>query len=298
MSGKQTSGIYGIAFMIAGMAVMPFSDALSKHLVGNYDATQITWLRYMSQTCIVVPFVLYSGGFKGFRMGSFPVQITRGICMAAATILYIESLKTLPLSNAMATVFLFPLIVTAVSPFLLGEKIGPRRIVSVVAGFLGALLVIQPGTDVFQVGSLYAAGAAVTYVGYVVLTRKHAGMCSSSMMLLAPSLLGVVVLSPFVPQNWTPPSQTDLFLALGIGIIAALAHFLVILAYKFGEAPVVVPFAYSQIVMGTVLGYIVFGDFPDVITSLGITVVIASGVYISVRERASRPVFRDIRRRP
>lgn len=288
----------GIVFMLAAMTVVPFSDAITKLLVGAYDPVQLTWIRYLVQVAVILPIVLVREGPPALKIANPVVQLGRGVFLVSAILFYVESLKTLPLPNAMATIFIYPFIVTVLSPVFLGEPVGIRRLSAVAVGFAGAMLVIKPGTGVFDIGSLYAVGSAVTYSGYALLTRKYSVSAPPLVMLLAPAAFGAFALSFPISGLWVPPTPLDFGLIVAVGLLTALVHFLIIMAYKHAEAAAVVPFAYFQIVMGTILGYALFGDFPTPVTWAGIAVIIASGVYISIREGVKRPGFRDVRRRP
>jgi drug/metabolite transporter (DMT)-like permease len=179
--------------------------------------------------------------------------------------------------------------VTLLSPFLLGEKVGVRRLSAVAVGLIGALVIIRPGLGVFQPAALFGIGSGLVYANYVIITRRLAGKVPALVTLVYTALLGLIITSAIVPFFWLPPTPEQWGFMVALGAIAALGHYLLILAYERGEASMLSPFSYAEMIGACIVGYLAFGDFPDRWTWAGIAILVASGVYISIREHRVSP---------
>lgn len=274
-----------IGLLLLGMMVVPFMDAIAKHLSASYDLVQIVWARYFFHFFLIAPLVVWRFGWRGLRPPRLGAQILRGGLLLGSTLLFFAAIALMPLADALALVFVAPLIVTALSPWILGEKVGPRRYSAVAVGFLGVLIIIRPGAGVFDLGALLALCAGSVFAFYLLTTRRLSGSSPALVTLAFTALLGAALMTLLLPFYWSPPSLTDFGLMASMGLIAAIGHLCVIRAYEWGEASLLAPFSYSEIVTMTLVGYVFFGDFPDSWTWVGIAVVTASGIYISLRER-------------
>ena len=284
------SALTGILLIVLSMSIVPMMDGLAKLLSARYPILEIVWARYFFHLLYLLPIVLVRYGPKALLPRHPSLQIVRGGLLLASTILFFAAIAQMPIADALALVFISPLIVTALSPVLLGEKVGPRRWGAVVVGFLGALIIIRPGFVSIDTGALLALGAGVIYAFYVIATRKLSGTAPPLVTLTYTALLGAIVMSVAVPFQWITPNPFDLLLMAAMGGCAAVGHFLLIKAFEHAPASVLAPFGYSEIIMATVIGYFIFADFPDTWTWSGIAVIISSGVYVSVRERSlSKP---------
>ena len=278
----------GIALMVAAMMLIPVMDGIAKHLSDQFATVQVVWARYFFHLLLLLPFVLWRHGRRALTPPRPLLQVVRGGLLLGATTLFFASIARIPLADAIALVFVYPLIVTALSALALGETVGPRRWSAVVVGFIGALIVIRPGFGLFDIGTLLAVGAGSLYAFYILLTRELAGSAPPLVTLAFTALLGGLVSCAAVPFFWTTPDLLALGFMASIGLIAAVGHFLIIKSFEFAPASLLAPYGYSEIVMATIVGYLVFGDFPDRWTWLGIAVIVASGLYISWRERGAQ----------
>ncbi|MDP6109340.1 MAG: DMT family transporter, partial [Rhodospirillales bacterium] len=244
----------------------------------------IVWARYFFHLLYLLPIVVLRYGPSAL-MPRFPgLQIIRGGFLLLSTILFFTAISLMPIADALALFFVSPLIVTALSPVLLGENVGFRRWIAVSIGFIGALIIIRPGMTVINTGTLLALGAGTIYALYMVATRKLSGSAPPLVTLTFTAILGTVAMSAAVPFQWITPDAVDLLMMAAMGGCAALGHYLLIKAFDHAPASVLAPFGYSKIVMATVIGFFFFGDFPNTWTWVGVGVIIASGVYISLRE--------------
>lgn len=279
------SPLAGIALLVTAMTLVPLMDGIAKYLSAAYPVSQIVWARYFFHMAILLPLVLWHYGARGLLPRRPLVQLLRSGFLLCSTIFFFGAIALIPLADAIALVFISPLIVTACSPFVLGEQVGVRRWSAVLIGFLGALIVFRPGLSVLQLGSLLAVGAGSTYACYILATRKLSGSAPPLVTLLQTAVVGAVVMSLVVPFAWVTPASRDLTLMAVMGAVAAGGHFLIIKAFERAPASLLAPYGYSEIVMATLVGYVAFGDFPDQWTWLGIAVIVAAGIYISLRER-------------
>jgi drug/metabolite transporter (DMT)-like permease len=279
------SPVAGIVLMLAAMAVVPLMDGVAKHLSATFPVLQVVWARYFFHLLILLPLVLWRHGAAALLLRNPWLQLLRGGFLLGSTILFFAAIAVMPIADALALVFVAPLVVTALSPLFLGERVGPRRWTAVSVGFVGVLVIVRPGVSAFHPGMLLALGAGTVYAFYSLATRKLSGSAPPLVTLVYTALMGAMVMSAVVPAVWTPPGARDFLWMALMGALAAGGHFLVIKSFEHAEASLLAPLGYSEIVMATIVGYLIFGDFPDAWTWAGIVIVIASGVYVSMRER-------------
>ncbi len=282
----------GILLMVLGMLLLPGIDAIAKGLAGSISAGQVAWSRFFFQSLFLLPFVLRFGGLRvGRRLW---IHAARGFLIALATLLFFASLGALPLADAISIFFVEPFILTLLSALLLGERIGWRRLLAVAIGFCGALIIIRPSYAVFGPTALLPMGAALSFAFYVILTRLLVREGSAVTMQFYAGLLGMLTMTIALGVGWETgievllpvwPSAGEWGLLATLGVIATSGHMLVVLAIRRVGASMVAPFQYLEIISATLLGFIFFGDFPDATTWLGIAIIIASGIYVFLRER-------------
>lgn len=284
-AGAEASPLKGIALYIAAMAIVPLMDGIAKHLSEEMSVLQVSWARYFAHFAILLPLVLIKHRPAQLLPRQPFLQVVRGGLLLISTVCFFWSISLMPLADALAIVFVSPLVVTALSPWLLGETVGLRRWSAVIVGFLGACIIIRPGPEMLSSGAPFALAAGVGYALYLISTRRLAGSAPPSITLFYTAVVGAIVLSLAVPFAWTTPNMTQIALMASLGLIAAIGHFLVIKAFDSAPASLLAPYGYSEIVMATAVGYLVFGDFPDFWTWTGIAILITSGIYVSLRER-------------
>ncbi|MEM7208499.1 MAG: DMT family transporter [Pseudomonadota bacterium] len=274
----------GVVFMLAAMLCLPVVDALSKVLSAGYPAEQITFLRNGVHALIVLPFAVRKYGSATIVQNLGLQQCLRSLFFVGMTATYIFALRWMPLADALAITFAFPFVIVALSPWLLGEVAGWRRWSAVAVGFIGACFIIRPGLGEMNTGVPFAVCAALCAAGYVLMTRKLSGSVPSLVMLLMPALIGAAMLVFVMPFVWINLTFEDTLIVLTIGAVAALAHYFIVLSYRYGEASRIAPLTYTQIFFATALGYWMFGDIPDKWTVFGIALIIASAIFIGWRE--------------
>lgn len=282
---SMKSGYIGILLFVTGFTIMPAMDSIAKHLSEHLHLVQVTWGRYFFHFMFLAPLVLYRYGFSALKPERFALQVMRGGFLLAATLFFFAAISLAPLADTLAIAFVSPFLVTIMSPFLLGERVGIFRISAVLIGFSGTLLIIRPGVEPFNLGALMALGTGVMYAFYSISTRKLSGSAPPIVTLAFTALLGTMVMSLALPFYWSPLTPEDFAWMMGMGLFGAASHYFFIKAYDYAEASFLAPFTYSEMITAVLFGWLFFGDFPDAWTWTGSAIVIGSGIFISLRER-------------
>jgi drug/metabolite transporter (DMT)-like permease len=277
--------VLAIGLVLIATLIFPFMDGTAKYLAQTYSVTEVTWARYFFHLMVLLPLVLWRHPVRALLPKPVGPQILRGIFLLGGTLTFFAGLDFLPLVDMLALGFIAPLAITLASPFVLGERISVRRITAAAIGFVGALVILRPGFGVFQWPALFGVGTGIMIAAYDMLNRRIARSVPSAIAIVYTSVVGVAVLSAIVPFDWRAPTLPHWGLMLFMGASGAFCHWLLILAYERCEASLLAPFAYAELISATFVGYYFFGDFPDRLTWLGIAILVASGIYISYRER-------------
>ncbi len=201
-----------------------------------------------------------------------------------ALLLFFEALQSLPLAEAIAVAFMAPLIVTALAGPVLGETVGARRWVAVIVGFIGALIMVRPGTAAFHPEALLVVGSAFAFSLLVLLTRRMTRTESAVSLLTYSTIFAGALSVPFLAQVWRPPAGEDLGLFVLIGIVGGVAAYLVILAYRYAPVSVLARFDYTGLIWGALLGWLIWREQPDPPVWIGAAIVALAGLYITRRE--------------
>ncbi len=273
----------GIAWMLLSVLVAAAMDATAKYLTQFYPVLQIVWARYTFQAVVVV-LALAPRLPALARTQRLGVQLARSAMLLGATVTFLFGLQNMPLTEASTILFLAPLIVTALSVPLLREQVGPRRWIAVCAGFAGALIIIRPGGEAFNLWAVFPMGTAFLYALYMVTTRHLSRTDSTLTTLVYTASVGALVMSVIVPFVWVPLDTKGWLLLIMLGSMGGANHFALIRAFRAAAAGVVSPFEYSRLIWATLFGYTLFGNLPDGWTVLGAAVIVGAGLYIYRRE--------------
>jgi S-adenosylmethionine uptake transporter len=282
----------GMALMVLAMLMLPGIDAVAKLVSGSISAGQAAWARFFFQIVLLAPFVIWRGEFSWDR--TIWAHAARGFLIALATLLFFTAIRVMPLADAIAIFFVQPFIVTLLAAAILGEAFGWRRMVAILFGFVGALLIIKPSYEAFGLTALLPVGTAVSFALYVILTRWLVQSSSPLSMQFLAGVFGLITMSAalafgkahgisVLTPAWPTIAQWQL-LAL-LGIIATTGHVLVVMAYSRASVAVLAPFQYLEIVSATTLGFMLFNDLPDLLTWVGIGIIVSSGLFVFYRER-------------
>lgn len=282
-----------IACMLVGTAILTLNDALIKALSGTYPTGQLLFIRGLFVWPWILLYAMRTGGLGMLRIRNIKGQAVRGICVIASAFLFITGLRHLTLADAIAVAFTGPLFITAMAPLVLGERVGWRRWLAVTVGFAGVLFMLRPGGTTLQWAIVFPLGAAVCGGLRDLITRRIAGTETTVAVLAATTtvvLLAGLATAPFVV--WAPLRTAHIAMFAASGALIAVAHTLMIEAFRRGEAALVAPFKYSSLLWATLIGFLVFGDLPDRWTIFGACVIVLAGLYVLHREtrlRRQRP---------
>ena len=281
--------VKAIILNLSAWIMLPIMDGFAKYLSSTLPVLQITWSRYFFTVVIVLPVMLIFFR-KNLTWTEQPkLQLIRGLILFCANILFFYSISIISLAKALTLAFIAPLIVTALSPVLLGEKVGFRRWAAVVTGFVGSLIVIRPGFVELNLASIAALGTGVLYGFYLIITRKLHDVDNPLLTLLLTGIVGVILGTMIMPTVWVQPTINEWYMMFAIGFFASIGHLFLILSLKYADASKLAPFSYFEIVTNIIIGYFFFKHFPDYWHFLGLFIIISSGIYIFRREMHNRP---------
>jgi drug/metabolite transporter (DMT)-like permease len=281
--------LIGIGFMMLAASILPVMNGTVQWLSPRYPSEQIIWARITGQFLIMLVLMLPAAGLRVFATRRPGLQVGRSVCQFASTMFYFTAIATVPLAKATAIGFLAPFIVALIAWPMLGERPKLRRLLAVVAAFVGVLVVIRPGGESFQPATLLILGSASAYALYQVLTRMVAGQDKAETSVLWSAVVGAVVLTLALPFFWvTPKSPGDALGFVVVGLLGAAAHYCVARAFAYGPASVISPFQYWQILGAVAAGVVVQGVLPDGGTWLGAAIIVGAGVFLAVSEGRRR----------
>ncbi|WP_328702458.1 DMT family transporter [Belnapia arida] len=278
----------GIAMMLLGVLLFAVNDTLGKWLVGAYTVGQLFLVRSIAGLCFMAPFIWRTGPEPFLRPPRPGLQLLRVAFSTLEGSLFFWALTELPLAEVMTYYMAGPIYVTALSPFLLGERVGWRRWTAVAVGFGGVVLALDPSPGSFSAGAVCALVGSFSYACFMVATRKLAGTPGTVLMtaqLVAAVLFGGVLV---LVQGWTPPGALDLVLMLCLGLGSLSGNLCVNQALRMAPASVVVPYQYTLILWGMLFGYLFFGEMVGPLTLAGAAVIIGAGLFIFMREQQLR----------
>ena len=273
-----------IILNLSAWIMLPIMDGFAKYLSSTLPVLQITWSRYFFTVVIALPIMLIFFR-KNLTWTEQPkLQLIRGLLLFCANVLFFYSISIISLSKALTLAFIAPLIVTILSPVLLGEKVGLRRWAAVIIGFIGSLIVIRPGFVEINLASIAALGTGVLYGFYLIVTRKLHNSDHPLLTLLLTGVVGAILGTMIVPTVWVQPTITEWYMMFAIGFFASIGHLFLILSLKYADASKLAPFGYFEIVTNIIIGFYFFNHFPDNWTFLGLFIIMSTGVYIFRRE--------------
>ena len=279
----------GILLMCLGVSMFPFMNAAVKLLTAQYPVMQIVWARFTGHLIVMLVVFLPRYGWRLLATRRPAIQLGRSLLMLLSNLVFVMAIGRVPLATASAIGFTSPLLVTAMSVPLLGEQVGPRRWSAVLVGFAGALLIIRPGSGLANPAVLLLLVSSASYALYQIATRWVAFYDGAATGIVFAALLGSLAMSLVLPFIFVPPrSLFDLALFVSLGLIGGAGHYLITRAFQSGPAAVLAPLGYVELIGTSILGYLIFGNFPDRLTWAGAAIIIASGLYIALREHRRR----------
>ena len=264
--------------------IVPVMDALAKFLSNSMNVFQIAWARYFFSAVFTLSLMLFFYKKTLVWSKNPRLQIIRGFVLAFSTLCFFYAISVISLPKALTLAFVAPITCTAFSPIFLNEKVGIRRWSAVLVGFLGALIVIRPGFIEVNLATLAAVSCGICYGFYFIITRKLSTSDNPLLTLLFTSVVGLLIISLFLPSVWVKPSLNEWIIMALIGLIASVAHLFLIISLKYADASKLAPLGYTEIITNILISYYYFNELPDNWTYLGLFIIVLSGLYIAKRE--------------
>lgn len=280
--------------MSIAMLMVPVMDIIAKYLALSLPPLEITFGRFSFQLLVCLVIALVSGDLRRLRSRRPFVNLLRGFLLSSAVLCFFTAVKFMSVATAISIFFVEPMILTILAAVILKEKIGIRRCGAILIGLAGALLILRPSFEEIGWVSLLPLCTAALFALYLLLNRLYAGADGLLAIQFSAGVAGSVVLGAALLAGtalghqdyaFVSPTTSEVGLMAVIGIISFVGHGLVVMAFQRGEATLLAPLQYLEIVSATLFGYLVFNDLPDGPTWMGITLIVASGLYIAQRER-------------
>ena len=304
MQLTRSATTIGVTCAALASTAFTLNDVGIKFLSGDYPLHQIVFVRTLVALSLTVGLIIpLEGGFSLLKTQHLKMHLLRGLSVVIANMVFFMGLAALPLSEATAIFFVSPLVITAFSVLFLAEKVGLRRWMAVFAGLIGALVIIRPGTDAFQIAAILPAIAAVAYASLHMMTRKIGRFDKASTMafythmtfLVVSACVGLIAgdgayataIHPsieFLTRPWVMPSERDLWVMLGVGLASGTGGYFITQAYRVCEAALIAPFEYLALVLAIFWGITIFAEVPDFWAWTGILLILGSGLFVLWRE--------------
>jgi drug/metabolite transporter (DMT)-like permease len=278
-----------ILLMIGAVFCFASMDATAKYLMKEIGPAQTIWARYTVQAILVTVLILPKINVYG-RTKYPKLQFLRSVALMMATTLFFFAFSRLGLAEASAIFNISPVLITLGAFLFLREQIGPRRVIGILVSLLGALIIIRPGSGVFTLYAILPLGAAIFYSTYSLATRFVGTDESPWTSLFYSAIFGAICYSIYIFFNWNPMSNNAFLLTIIIGLFGTAGHICLIRALTLGEASLVAPFIYTNLLFTTIWGFVLFGNFPDFWTIVGALIIVAAGIYVWARDRAVRQI--------
>lgn len=285
-SAETTGSVRGILAMIIAMVSVPTVDGIAKYLSADYSPFFIGWARYAVAGLAVLPLSALLHGRKMFPAEHLASHAARTIFLVAAMTLYFLAIARIPLATALCAYFVGPILAVALSVLVLKERMTPVKGASLALGFVGSLIILQPGSTI-EPGILLALASGICFAFYLIATRRAAQRSDPVKTLAFQCFIGAVLLTPQAALSWSTPAVDHLLLFAGLGLISAVCHLLSIIAFRLADASTLAPLVYAELVGAAIVGYFAFGDVPDMVTLLGAAFIIAAGLILLLRRTAA-----------
>ena len=287
----------GILAMITFAMLGPFIDLFAKLTPPEIAIGQVQAARFTIQGALLTPIALFMGWAHLPDWCEIRLHLVRAFLVVIATGCFVAALRYMPIADALAIFFIEPLLLTLMGGWILGESVGPRRIIASLIGFGGALLIIQPSFQEFGYAALLPLGTAFCFVFYMLLTRGMAQKIHPVTLQAYTALAAILLIWPVLllfdgsdiaalDPSW--PSAYAMWTLLGVGIAATVSHIFISIALSLAPAATIAPLQYLEIVSATLLGYLFFSDFPDATMLAGMGIIVGSGLFVFSRERKIR----------
>jgi drug/metabolite transporter (DMT)-like permease len=278
----------GVLLMTCAMLAIPVVDGLAKHLTATYSPLFLGWMTYTSASLIVLPVTAATHGRRLFPIRSRHLHFLRAVLLVTAMTLYYLAIARIPLATAVSAYFVAPIIAVPLAVLILKERMTPMKGLSLALGFAGSMIILRPG-GVLDVGLLFAFGSGVVFAFYLIVTRMIARDSDPLRMLAFQCVTGVVLLTPQALLFWSEPAWWDFVFFAGLGVFSAASHLMSIAAFRLTDASTLAPLVYVELIGATLIGYLAFGDIPDLTTLAGAGCIVSAGLVLLQRRAAPLP---------
>ena len=285
---KINTPVLGIIFMCCALSLNAVKDGLAKLLEGYYSPLFLVWLHLVFSCLILIPIVWARYGKSILFPRPIVLQVVRSMVFVVGISLFYWSLEYIPLADTTSMVFVAPILVTALSPWLLNEKIDFQRVLAVIFGFAGVLIILRPEFSGERIGYLLALSGALGIGLFYIANRKLAKSQPQLVAVTYTAIIGTIFLTPLLPYLFKEPRVQDSVILLSFVSLATIGQILMISAFSFAQASVLAPFQYMQLLSAIVFGLLVFDAFPDIFTLTGASMLIVAGLFITYRENKMR----------
>ena len=289
---NTTDTYKGMACMVVGILMLATADAVTKLLIVDFHAGEIIFYRGFFAFLPLLPLVVWNGGIRSLRLQQSKGVWWRGVIALVTSVFVALSFINLPLAEASALIFTSPIFLTALSPWLLGEKVGWQRWSAILFGFAGVVVMIQPGSSAFTIWAFVPLIAALCSASRDILTRRLGIVDSATTVMFYTSVVALIGGATSMPWSGPAPNAEQWALFVLSGIFVTLAHLLIVMALQLAEGPTVAPLKYVSLAWSAILGYLIWGDVPGVWKVLGAMMVVAAGLFILYRETRIQKVRR------
>ena len=280
----MNKNLLGILLMTLGMFSLSINDIIYKNLTMNFPVWEAVFFRAFSGSIISL-YLVYHSGINSIKTKKPVRHFVRAFSAVGCVVLYIFGIKYLLLSENIAIAHSAPIIAALLAVPILGEKIGIHRILAIIIGFVGVLVIIKPGTDLFQLKSLLPIGSALFMASVYLTTRSLMNTESSTSIVFYYSFALLFTSLIFFPSDFVIPDTFNLILALSLGIMGSMGHYFMSQAARHADVAVTSPFEYSSFIFVGLMGYFFFYEIPSNSVIIGGILIIISGVYVAYRER-------------
>jgi drug/metabolite transporter (DMT)-like permease len=287
--GEHEHVLRGIACHVIALLLFACLDATAKYLSTRYPVTLVVWVRYAAQFALMTVILAPMLGRDLLRTNRTKLVIMRSSCLVIVSWLMVFAFSRMPLAETTSIQFVSPLLLTLLAAHLLKERIGALRWIALASGFAGVLLIVRPGGQLDTVGVVLTLLAAVLHAVYQLLSRVLGGSERAAALLYYSAVIGTVCFSLIVPWFWDGPPPTPLYygLFISMGVFAGLGHFFFTEAFRCAPASLLAPITYLQLVWAVLFGWLIFGQLPDHVTVIGIVIIAASGIAVTIHGQRS-----------
>jgi drug/metabolite transporter (DMT)-like permease len=271
----------GIVLILVGLCLAASNGAIMKFLSTDMSAYQITWFRFFGYAAIMIPLVAFRFGRAAFKPVRLPIQILRGVSIAASTVAFVIGAKTVDYADAIAILYAYPFMLTLLAVGLLGERVSLIGWIGVSGGFVGVLLIMRPDFGQLETGTGFIFFCSVVVSIQMALNRKLGSISHPLVTSMWGASIAALILSALLIGNWQPILEKHIWLIVAMIITGAFSQTLMVFAFSKTAASTLAPFTYFEIIAAVVVGFLVFDTLPTLVSWIGIALIIASGLLVA-----------------